>query len=263
MTDAPPSGTGATNAPDPDATHAVPADADQTGAVPGGPDQTSAVPGGPEQTGAVPADADQTHAVEPEGPQPDPSPFTHPDLGIPGAFVRNLPPPTGRTARGDVDRLTRGDAQRPARGTERGERGGRGDSERLPRIRSSGRSSRTPARVRVTSSRMTATARAPVRSVSREIDEQTGVGEVYLRSLLRAQLRLGLSVIAVLALALGTLPLTFSLIPRLGNVRVLTVPLPWLLVGVSVYPLLFGVAWWHMVAAERAERDFAAIVESD
>jgi hypothetical protein len=110
---------------------------------------------------------------------------------------------------------------------------------------------------------MTATARTPVRTVSREIDEQTGVGEVYLSSLLRAQLRLGLSVIALLALTLGTLPLVFALVPRLGNVRLFTVPLPWLLVGVSVYPLLFGVAWWHVVAAERAERDFSVIVESD
>jgi hypothetical protein len=110
---------------------------------------------------------------------------------------------------------------------------------------------------------MAATARAPIRTVSREIDEQTGVGEVYMRSLLRAQLRLGLSVIAVLALALGTMPLVFSAIPRLGNVRVLTVPLPWLLTGVSIYPVLLGVAWWHVLAAERAERQFAAIVESD
>lgn len=166
----------------------------------------------------------------------------------------------GRSARDDVDRLSRNDAQRPPRP---GERPGRGEAERY-RIRGTGRGARGgPQRVRVTSPRMTATARAPVRTVSREIDEQTGVGEVYLRSLLRAQLRLGLSVIAVLALALGTLPLVFAVIPRLGTVRLFTVPLPWLLVGVSVYPLLFGVAWWHVIAAERAERDFAAIVESD
>jgi ubiquinone biosynthesis protein Coq4 len=110
---------------------------------------------------------------------------------------------------------------------------------------------------------MTATARPPLRTVSREIDEQTGVGEVYLRSLLRAQLRLGLSVIAVLALVMGTLPLLFSQVPRLDTVRLLAVPLPWVVVGISVYPLLFGLAWWQVVAAEHAERDFAAIVESD
>jgi hypothetical protein len=165
-----------------------------------------------------------------------------------------------RSARDDVERLSRHEAVRMSRP---GDRAARGEPERAGRIRGSGRSSRAPQRVRVTSSRMAATARAPVRSVSREIDEQTGIGEVYLRSLLRAQLRLGLSVIAVLALALGTLPLVFAVIPRLGSIRVFTLPLPWVLVGLSVYPLLFGVAWWHVVAAERAERDFAAIVESD
>lgn len=110
---------------------------------------------------------------------------------------------------------------------------------------------------------MAVTARAPLRTVSREIDEQTDLGEVYMRSLLRAQLRLSLSVIAVLALALGSMPLLFAAIPGLGNVRVFTVPLPWLLTGVSIYPLLLSVAWWHVQAAERAERQFAAIVESD
>jgi hypothetical protein len=120
-----------------------------------------------------------------------------------------------------------------------------------------------PARVRVTSPRMAAAASSPPRSPIREIDEQTGVGEVYMRSLLRTQLRLGLSVIAVLALALGTLPLIFAAVPRLGAARVLTAPLPWLLVGVGVYPFLFAVAWWHVRAAERAEEDFSTIVGGD
>lgn len=110
---------------------------------------------------------------------------------------------------------------------------------------------------------MTATASAPPRTAAREIDEQTGIGEIYMRSLLRTQLRLGISVVAVLTLTLGSLPLVFALIPRLGTARLLTVPLPWLLVGVSVYPLLFGLARWHVRAAERAERDFAALVEDD
>jgi hypothetical protein len=86
----------------------------------------------------------------------------------------------------------------------------------------------------------------------REIDEQTGVGEVYMRSLMRAQLRLGLSVLAVVAIALGSLPLLFSLEPRLNAIRLVTVPLPWLIVGVSIYPLLVAAAWWHVRAAERA-----------
>jgi len=82
-----------------------------------------------------------------------------------------------------------------------------------------------------------------------------------MRSLMRQQLRLALSVLAVVAIGLGSLPLVFAADPRVSAIRVLSVPLPWVLVGVTIYPLLVLVAWWHVRAAERAERDFAEIVE--
>jgi hypothetical protein len=121
----------------------------------------------------------------------------------------------------------------------------------------------TPAkqRVLVTSPRMTARPRPPSRSGTRDIAEQTGVGEVYTRSLLRTQLRIGLSAVALTLLGIGALPALFALEPQLAGVRVLTAPLPWLLAGVAVYPLLVGVAWWYVRAAERAEREFADLVE--
>jgi hypothetical protein len=129
-------------------------------------------------------------------------------------------------------------------------------SQRPPRGRS-----RAPQRVRVTSPRMASRPRPPSRSGTRDIDEQTGVGEVYTRSLLRTQLRLGLSAVAVVLLGIGSLPALFAVEPQLAAIRVFTVPLPWLLVGVAVYPLLVAVAWWHVRASERAERDFATLVE--
>ena len=121
----------------------------------------------------------------------------------------------------------------------------------------------TPARQRVlvTSPRMTARPRPPFRSGTRDIVEQTGVGEVYTRSLLRTQLRIWLSAVALTLLGIGALPALFALEPQLAGVRVLTVPLPWLLAGVAVYPLLVGVGWWYVRAAERAEREFADLVE--
>jgi hypothetical protein len=121
----------------------------------------------------------------------------------------------------------------------------------------------TPARQRVlvTSPRMTARPRPPSRSGTRDIAEQTGVGEVYTRSLVRTQLRIGLSAVALTVLGIGALPALFALEPQLAGVRVLTVPLPWLLAGVAVYPLLVGVGWWYVRAAERSEREFADLVE--
>jgi hypothetical protein len=107
---------------------------------------------------------------------------------------------------------------------------------------------------------MAAARRPPDRSVTSEIDELTEVGEVYIRSLVRVQLRQGLSVLAIVAIALGTLPLVFSLVPRLSTVRVLTVPVPWLVLGFAVYPMLIGIAWWHVGRAERAERQFHDLI---
>jgi hypothetical protein len=139
--------------------------------------------------------------------------------------------------------------------------GATGPGERPERSERTERWSRSkgPQRVRVTGPRMAA--RSTPLTPRREIDEQTGVGEVYMRSLMRAQLRLGVSVLVVVAIALGSLPLLFTGDPELGLIRVYSVPLPWLLIGVSIYPLLVLAAWWHIRAAERAERDFAEIIE--
>ncbi|MGH3330231.1 MAG: hypothetical protein ACRDPJ_02900 [Nocardioidaceae bacterium] len=117
-----------------------------------------------------------------------------------------------------------------------------------------------PRRVRVTSPR--ATAGRPRRvNVTSEIDAQTPIGEIYMSSLLRAQLRLaGLVVVTVAVLVAGQ-PLLFWLFPRLVQVQVLGMPLPWVLLGFAVYPLLLAVGWVYVRAAERNERDFADVVE--
>jgi hypothetical protein len=131
--------------------------------------------------------------------------------------------------------------------------------ERRP-SRLTGRAPRPGQRVRVTSPRMGSAARPPVHPPTREIDEQTEVGEIYMRSLLRSQLHLALAVLGVVGLGLGSLPLLFAIEPRMAAVRVLSVPLPWLLLGVAVYPLLVGAAWWYVRVAERTERDFADVL---
>ena len=130
-----------------------------------------------------------------------------------------------------------------------------------PKERPSERRPSKATRVRVTSPRMGTASTAAARSTRREIDEDTVVGEVYLRSLLRTQLRVGLGVIGLLALGLGLLPIAFRIVPGLGSVRVLSVPLPWLVVGVGVYPLLILAAWWLVRTSERAEQDFIELVE--
>lgn len=117
-----------------------------------------------------------------------------------------------------------------------------------------------PERVRVTSPRTIAP--ASVRSsIRQEIDESTGVGEIYVRSLVRLQLRAALAVVVALVLTLGSLPLVFGALEDLPAVG--RVPLPWIVLGVAVYPWLFALAWWYNRQAERAEREFAFLVGAD
>lgn len=115
-------------------------------------------------------------------------------------------------------------------------------------------------RVRVTSPLASAPRHQP-RSARQEIDESTGVGELYMRSLIRSQLRAALTVAVTLALSVGVLPVVFLTIDASTDTTVWGVPLPWILLGVAVYPFLWVIGWLYVRQAERAERDFTDLVE--
>jgi nucleoside permease NupC len=93
-----------------------------------------------------------------------------------------------------------------------------------------------------------------------DIDAETRLGGMYMGSLLREQLRLALGILAVLLGTVGLLPLLFHLVPQLGTVRLVGLPLAWLLLGVLVYPFLFLLGWLYVRRAERNERDFADLM---
>lgn len=118
-----------------------------------------------------------------------------------------------------------------------------------------------PRRVTVTSPRTSAVRRPPGRSALRALDEQDQVGELLVRSLVRAQLLLALRLLAVLALLLGGLPLLFAVAPATRDVQVLGLPLPWLVLGVLVYPAMVVGGLVYLRLAERNERDFTELVE--
>jgi len=117
-------------------------------------------------------------------------------------------------------------------------------------------------RVVVTSPRARATsATGPVARGTLDLDEQTTVGEVYLRSLIRTQLRLAMTVCLAVLLVVAGLPLLFDLWPATRDTRVLGIAAPWLALGVIAYPALVIGGWAYVRAAERNERRFAALVE--
>lgn len=118
-----------------------------------------------------------------------------------------------------------------------------------------------PERVRVTGPPRRR-ARVVPHARMREIDAETALGEVFMRSLLREQLRLAATVLGLLGLTLGALPLLFHLAPGLVEVTVGPVPLAWVLLGAVAYPWLVLLGWWHLRRAEANERDFSALLDT-
>ena len=102
--------------------------------------------------------------------------------------------------------------------------------------------------------------RRPTESARADLAEQTPVGEALVRGLVRAQLALALRMALVVVTALGSLPLLFAVAPAVGQVKVLGIELPWLLLGVLSFPFLAGVGWAYVRWAERNEQDFIAVI---
>jgi hypothetical protein len=118
-----------------------------------------------------------------------------------------------------------------------------------------------PRRVAVTSPRTRAVRRPPGRQALTALDEQDVVGDLLIRSLVRAQLVLGLRLAAVFGILLGGLPLLFAVAPQTRDAQVLGIALPWLVLGGAVYPALWAGGWLYVRLAERNERDFVDLVE--
>jgi hypothetical protein len=79
-------------------------------------------------------------------------------------------------------------------------------------------------------------------------------------SLIQSQLRLALAVVAGAAVVLGGLPLLFLLIPAARTFAIFGVPLPWVLLGVAVYPVVYVAARIYVRQAERIETEFTEFV---
>ncbi len=99
------------------------------------------------------------------------------------------------------------------------------------------------------------------RPVSRELDEQTVLGDVFLAGLMRAQLRLSVAVLALMVVGLAGLPVVLALVPATRTLTIGWLPFPWLVLGGLVYPCAWFLARWYTRQAERIEADFTEVVE--
>ncbi|MCU1633146.1 MAG: hypothetical protein JWM61_1798 [Micrococcaceae bacterium] len=124
-------------------------------------------------------------------------------------------------------------------------------------------SSEAPRRVRVTAPRTAARATGGSFPVAREMAEQSEVGQLFVASLIRSQLRLALVVAGGFLVILIGIPVLLAVFPDINSVTILTVPIPWLLLGLGIYPLVIGCAVLYIRSASRNERRFQDLVDDD
>lgn len=84
---------------------------------------------------------------------------------------------------------------------------------------------------------------------------------VYVRSLIRSQLRIGLVFAAGFVVATALFAIALALTPALEEWTIAGVPVSWLLLGVGVYPLALTVAAIYVRAANRNEARYRSLSE--
>jgi Protein of unknown function, DUF485 len=112
-------------------------------------------------------------------------------------------------------------------------------------------------RVRVTAPRSAARPAAD----SREAAEDSDVGQIFVRSLIRSQLRLALVVAAGFMLILLAFPMMLGLVPGLADSKIAGIPFGWLLLGVGIYPVIGLSAWLYIRTATRNEARYRDLAE--
>jgi hypothetical protein len=95
-----------------------------------------------------------------------------------------------------------------------------------------------------------------------ELEEQTSWGEALVKDLVKRQMRAAVALGLLVLLVLGSLPLAFYLSPGFAEVRVVGVPLAWLLLGVLPFPLVLAVGLAYNTLAESTEHDFVDMIDN-
>jgi uncharacterized membrane protein (DUF485 family) len=123
---------------------------------------------------------------------------------------------------------------------------------------------RSPIRVRVTAPRagsLPASARPEPRAPGDAEAPTSDIQGVYVRSLIRSQLRIGLVFAAGFAIATALFAVALAFTPALDATFLAGVPVSWLLLAIGVYPLALTVAALYVRAASRNESRFRSLAE--
>jgi len=84
---------------------------------------------------------------------------------------------------------------------------------------------------------------------------------VFVRSLIRSQLRLGLVVAGGFLLILLAFPLLLGLVPGLAASKIAGIPFDWVLLGAGIYPVIGLSAWLYVRTAARNESRYRDLAE--
>jgi hypothetical protein len=95
---------------------------------------------------------------------------------------------------------------------------------------------------------------------SRDAAEESDVGQVFVRSLIRSQLRLAVVVAAGFLLILVAFPLMLGLVPGLAESTIAGLPFDWVLLGAGIYPVIGLSAWLYIRTAARNEARYRDLV---
>lgn len=81
----------------------------------------------------------------------------------------------------------------------------------------------------------------------------------YVRQLIRSQLRLAVSVASGIIILLLGITVLLSFWPAISQINLLTIPLPWWILGVGVYPLIIMAGVLYNFSAVRNELRYRSI----
>jgi uncharacterized membrane protein (DUF485 family) len=114
-------------------------------------------------------------------------------------------------------------------------------------------SERPAPRITVTHPRTVAPRLGSSERPSIDLDEESPVNDVALRSLMRAHLRLSLTHVAALVVLMLAIPLLLANAVELSQRRIFGVPIAWLLLGAGMFPALWLIARSYVRRVEELE----------
>jgi hypothetical protein len=84
---------------------------------------------------------------------------------------------------------------------------------------------------------------------------------VYVRSLIRAQLRVAVVAAGSFAVLLAATTAALTFVPQIRAATVGGIPIVWIVLGAAVYPLVLLVAILFVRAADRNEKRYRSLAE--